>query len=349
MKGNDIMSRRIIVPLDRSQISEGVLPLARELASRASLPVTLMTVLDVPSQFAQRGYERGGPSGLPMQDPFVAQSTLGRWPGFTDRRPSQRQMDALSRRVREAERYLQEVARTFDDVTVETTVQLGRPAERILAVAEQRSNSYIAMASHGRSGLRRTLLGSVASRVIQGAPSAVFVQRRADVKVNDPHAATIDRVLVPLDGSYFAEQAIESVDEFFGPTEVQLHLLYVVEHGAQRDTYTQEILEDYRDLSDSDADAYLDWVAQTLIKSGSRVSSEIAHGLPADEIERVATERGADLIAMSTHGRSGIGRFVMGSTAERVLQSSECPLMLIRAWDARIDEGSTAASETQRG
>jgi nucleotide-binding universal stress UspA family protein len=321
------MARRIVVPLDRSELCESALPLARELAAQLNLPVTLVTAIDVPSQFARHAYGSGGQAQYPAADPVAPQTAYGRWHGFTTPAPTERQLERLAKQTGDAEQYLRDIATRFENTPVEVSVQLGRPAERILAVAAQRDNSYIVMASHGRSGFGRTLLGSVASRIVQGANAPVFVVNCAQ---GGPTTGPIERVLVPLDGSIFAEQALEAVDQLLGPLDVQLHLLYVIEGGESPDSYAQEVLEDYRDVSEQEAKDYLKWVAERLVTEGQRVSHEIAYGSAGDAIHWAANDRNADLIAMATHGRSGLARFVLGSVAERVLYHTSRPLMLVR-------------------
>jgi nucleotide-binding universal stress UspA family protein len=321
------MAKRIVVPLDRSELCESALPLARQLARQLALPVTLTTVIDVPSQFTRHSYGSGGQAQYPAADPVAPQSTYGRWHGFTTPAPSQRQLDRLATQTSEAERYLRDIAKTFEDITVGTIVLLGRPAERILALAEDRDDSYIVMASHGRSGLGRTILGSVASRIVQATTTPVFVVRCSE---SAQKIGKIERVLVPLDGSPFAEQALDAFDALFRDSDAHINLLYVIEEGQSPDSYAQEVLEDYRDVTEQDASEYLQWVEDQLIEVGRSVSRDIVYGSAADAICQMSNDNDADLIAMATHGRTGIARFLLGSVAERVLYQTNKPLMLIR-------------------
>ncbi|MBI2166345.1 MAG: universal stress protein, partial [Chloroflexi bacterium] len=78
------------------------------------------------------------------------------------------------------------------------------------------------------------------------------------------------------------------------------------------------------------AQTYLDWTAKALRQRGVEVEGVLRRGLPAREIVRYAREEGADIIAISTHGRSGLGRLVFGSVADQVLRESGRPILLIR-------------------
>jgi nucleotide-binding universal stress UspA family protein len=145
------------------------------------------------------------------------------------------------------------------------------------------------------------------------------------------------RVLVALDGSPVAESVIPFILAIAGPLDMEVILLrvvqpeppVVVEGGppiAVEDVEARRI----------DAEEYLAPVAVELRGKGVRVTSQVRRGIPAEEIVAAAREAGADLIAMSTHGRGGLGRLLFGSVAEAVLRHAEIPVFLMRATEAEV-------------
>lgn len=314
------MTQRIILPLDHSTVSESALPLARLLSQQLGLPVTLVSVLHLPPDFQPYFREASRdphPTPVsPASEKVAPVSPYGRWSSLSQRQPSDKQVEQVASKTREAEHYLKSIAETFPETMVETSVQYGNPAERILATAELRGNSIIVLASHGRSGLGKSILGSVASRVVQGASTPVFVVRARKEGADVEQPAEIQSVLVPVDGSDFSQAAIQHVQDVFGTSTLNLHLLYAID-----DMIFAEFAH---------AEQYLEWLAEQISASGSNVTWEVRQGDADDEINRIASERDVDLIAMTTHGRSGIDRFVIGSVAERVLNKADKPLMMVR-------------------
>jgi nucleotide-binding universal stress UspA family protein len=151
------------------------------------------------------------------------------------------------------------------------------------------------------------------------------------------------RILVTLDGSLLAEQVLPHVKAVLeGQKNVQVHLLSVAQlvdySAASAMAYPMSMLPSR--VVDEDAERrrietelrdYLRGVEHQLAREGVTVSSEVRFGRPAEEIIAFANERKIDLIAMSTHGRSGLARWAYGSVADRVLHAARCPVLLVRA------------------
>lgn len=155
------------------------------------------------------------------------------------------------------------------------------------------------------------------------------------------------RILVPLDGSAFAEQALAHVRQVATAGQSEIHLLSVapmlednslavvdlypvyvysdsmVDHKEEMDRITREIT------------GYLETVSARLKADGFAAISALRMGQPADQIISYAVQNACDLIAMSTHGRSGIGRWVFGSVADKVLRSAPVPVLLVRAAETK--------------
>jgi len=145
------------------------------------------------------------------------------------------------------------------------------------------------------------------------------------------------RAVVALDGSPVAEAIIPFILEIAGPLDIEVVLVRVnrpippeVIEGSRH-----VIVED-PETSRVDAEEYLAPVAVELRKKGVRVRTQVRRGQPSEEIVQAARDIGADLIAMTTHGRSGFGRLLFGSVAEAVLRESRLPVFLMRVTEAEV-------------
>jgi nucleotide-binding universal stress UspA family protein len=296
------MNRPILVPLDGSALAELALPYAMRLAEARKAHLILF-----------RAVLAGPPSGMDWE---------------------RQQLDAID----EAQSYITRIAQdaTARAVTVETVVTYGPAAREILAVSRDQDVSEIVMATHGRSGLSHLLSGSVAEAVLAETSVPVFlvhgVSGEAPPTVFDPDSA---RIVVPLDGSEFAEAAVALAQDIAGPRS-ELILLRVTPHpeGAVRDETGQII--SYMDQLEADlrreAADYLEGIVGQLASTspGLSVRTVIRVGEPATSIASVVVEKAADLVVMATHGRTGITRAVMGSVAGKVLLSGSTPVLLVR-------------------
>jgi nucleotide-binding universal stress UspA family protein len=153
------------------------------------------------------------------------------------------------------------------------------------------------------------------------------------------------RVLVPLDGSPLAEAIIPFLTQIAGPLDMSIVLLRVLEPVPL--AVVEGVRQTIVNVSESrrrDAEAYLVSVAAPLQARGIETSSEVRSGRPDLQIVETAREIGADLIAMSTHGRSGLGRLLFGSVAEQVLRQAEVPVFMMRQTAARAPVAAPVAS-----
>jgi nucleotide-binding universal stress UspA family protein len=142
-----------------------------------------------------------------------------------------------------------------------------------------------------------------------------------------------ERMLVPLDGSEVAETILPFAEQVAGPLDAEVVLLRVIEPPSPIELVASAgvVAPDTFALREMDAKAYLSEVERRLSKKGLRVRTRVAlGGTPAEEILAAAKATGADLVAMATHGRSGVGRALLGSVAESVLRASRLPVLLIR-------------------
>jgi nucleotide-binding universal stress UspA family protein len=204
------------------------------------------------------------------------------------------------------------------------------PAIAIVEAALRDRVDLIAMSTHGRGGLGRLLFGSVAETVARTAPVPVLIVR-AHLGWT-PEA--IGTILVPVDGSERSEGVLPAVEALAGPFDLPVHLLHVVEAVpgavASEAAFAMDRLMESRA---GDGETYLAKVALPLEAKGIHVTRALRAGLAAEAILAYLRECGAGLVAMSTHGRTGLGRLGVGSVAERVLRAAPVPTLVSRVPD----------------
>ncbi|MBI3634830.1 MAG: universal stress protein [Candidatus Rokubacteria bacterium] len=151
------------------------------------------------------------------------------------------------------------------------------------------------------------------------------------------------RALIPLDGSPLAEAVIPLMLDIAGPLDMEIVLLTVV-RPIPPQTYesSRSVVIDDADTRMREAHDELRPVAGRLSAKGIRVTTRVRYGQPAEEIVAAAHAEGADLIAMSTHGRSGLGRLLFGSVAESVLREADVPVFLMRMTESAVASASAA-------
>jgi nucleotide-binding universal stress UspA family protein len=150
-----------------------------------------------------------------------------------------------------------------------------------------------------------------------------------------------NRILLPLDGSKHGEAALSYVEGLAIATKAEIILLQVVTPPHDivlAEGYTSHlsrISEEYIEHASAAAKDYLDAVKERLMKLKIAVRCEVETGSPAERIIGYAKENNIDLIAISTHGRSGISRWLLGSVADKVLHATDRPVLLVRAMEER--------------
>ena len=139
------------------------------------------------------------------------------------------------------------------------------------------------------------------------------------------------RVLVPLDGARLAEGILPFIIQIAGPLALEVVLVYVVRPIGPPATEETSRFTVYDPAAKvSEAREYLAPIAAGLQQQGIRVTCDVRRGEPVAEIVAAARETGADIIAMTTHGRSGFSRLVLGSVAEAVLRQADVPVLMMR-------------------
>jgi nucleotide-binding universal stress UspA family protein len=210
----------------------------------------------------------------------------------------------------------------------------GNAAEEILSYLNDSDTSLIGMATRGRSGITRWVLGSVAEKVLRGSSKPLLLVSEKHSKVRAEEKPMFQRVLVPLDGSALGATVLPWAKELARRAKAKLFLLYVilspdkiigVSHYAI--SFEKQLIEILR----KQGREYITGVATELQREKIDFQYDLITGMPADTILDYAKENDIDLIAMSTHGQTGVGRFILGSVADKVVHVSDLPVLLIRA------------------
>jgi len=303
------MYEKILVPLDGSEIAEVALPYAEEMAGRLGSEITLISV----SHSAEE------------QDQQMFQSYI------------QKTVESMRER---AERYLEKPSERI--IKVDSTILVGNPAEEIVDYADSGNIDLIVMATHGHSGIRRWALGSVADKVLRATGRPVVLVRAQNAHPYMHKKDILSKMLVPLDGSKEGETVVPYIEElvsklggeiiFFQVLALAYHV-HISGDAAVQVPYTEKEMEPLK----MSAQSYLKKMGSKLRERGSTVKYEVRVGAAGHEIIKLADEINADLVAMSTHGRSGIGLWVFGSVAERVVRSGNTPVLLVRLPGASIE------------
>jgi nucleotide-binding universal stress UspA family protein len=248
---------------------------------------------------------------LPLDGSSEAEGILAAVLPLSERRPLRLTLlNVIPKHVArpEAEAYLARAMSALrrPGVQVRSESCLGDPASAIVAHAVSERADLIAMTTHGRSGLRRLLLGSVTEQVLRRAPFPLITCRSGCRMAGWAH-------VVALDGSPRAESILDDVLPLTRLLGATLHLLHVRTRAAG-----------------PQVGGYLQRIARHCAGDGVEVTTAVREGPAIREILRYAEEVRAGLVALATHGRTGLDRALMGSVAEEVLRRTSCPLLLRR-------------------
>lgn len=300
----------LLVPLDGSELAEKALKSAAQIAAAMAQragdgPAVRLVLLRVAS-----------PMAILAADPLLYD-------------------EMIHLGVDEAQTYLNLAATTLSvaPVVVETVVVTGSPADAIVHYAEDNQVDLIVMSSHGRTGSSRWVYGSVAEKVMHHAPCATAIIRsHVGVEMFQNH-----KLLVPLDGSELAERALEPALALAGAVHSDVVLLRVVagrEPLAESMTPVGERIEEALNAAGvqerAEGEAYLQHIYSAHDNQRLFFDVQTTAGDVADAIVSYADAQRVDLIVISSHGRSGIGRWLHGSVAEKVLRGANCATVIIR-------------------
>jgi len=243
-----------------------------------------------------------------------------------------------TRRVnRLLEDYIKKIASGLrsDNIKAEAVIRYGIAADKILDFTVEKGADLIIMATHGRSGITRWWMGSVAEKVITEAIAPVLLVRsKRPAKTGTAGKLHfLHKILAPLDGSDIGEAALAYAETLAIKSQASVDLLQIISPPG---TVEASLLggPDWRKFIKAMHDAgenYLKSISARLSGNGVKSIYEVVTGDPADKIVEYAEDKRVSVIAMSTHGRTGLARWVLGSVADKVLHSARIPILLVRS------------------
>jgi len=290
---------RILTPLDGTEQSESILPYVSKVAAGLGAPVVLLSVLDQGSLGVGRSY-------------------------FS--RLYQRAESGARERLTAAAGVLEAAG-----VTVEQVVVSGRSAEEIVRAADSHDCGLIMMSTHGRNALARGILGSVTDAVVHSAHMPVLTVTPDRARTYHGEDSTLNSVLVALDGSELAETVLPYVIDLASRLSLEILAVRVVPpiHAFWMDPMPEELSEE-QEQAETAAKEYLERTASKLTERGLSVQWRRLTGHPATAIVELAREMPHDIVAVATHGRSGIARLAMGSVSEAIIRGTGDPVLVVR-------------------
>jgi nucleotide-binding universal stress UspA family protein len=276
--------KKIVVPLDGSPLAEVALPYAEEIAGKIGSEMVLLSVLPSEETEEYRNYY----------------SYMEKVVDLT---------------IHQVEKYAN--GNGHPVCTVCTATRVGNPAQGILDYIDKGHLCLVVMATHGRSGISRWAIGSVADKVVRSTTRQPLLLIRAKGAHPDVRAKRIfKKVLLPLDGSFESETVMPVITTFAASLQMEVILLRVLPRMNHTLTEVEKYLQEW---------------CQRLAEKGITSKYEIRAGSPADHIIDLADESACDLVAMSTHGQAIGGLWPLGSVAQKVLLGGNTPLLLVRA------------------
>lgn len=290
--------KSIVVPIDFSETSIKALDYALALAGNFGSRVHLVHVLEFPAVFNS------------------TRPSYAAWDGELKNAAASR----LATLVEE---------KTDGLIPVTCEVVFGRAFQSICSTARKQKADLIVISTHGFTGLKHILLGSTAERVVRHAPCSVLTIRGQNAR-NAKSITKLKKILVPTDFSKPAYESLRSAVDIARQFQAQLQLLYVVLPHYSTGEYE---MVDYAMLTVEErafGKKQLAGIRASLAAKDISAKTEIRLGRPAVQIVELAEEMDADLIVISTHGRTGWRRAFLGSTAEEVVRHSTCPVLIVR-------------------
>ena len=295
------MYEKLLIPLDGSPAAERALSFVDVLQRVVRVPIELVYAVDVS---------------------FITAHGKARFVDFL-----------IDEAERSGRAYLRGVATELKRFEVRCTVEQGKPADVIIERGAA-ANTLIVMATHGRSGIHRWLLGSVAEKVLRGTSAPLLLLRSTEGDRWKP-GVTVKSIIVPLDGSLLAESALATATEMAISLDAEMVLIRAYELPAEAYYGKEDYLPNYDILKAEGraaANAYLEEKAEAIRARGVKIVTKlVADGLPADQIIGCAANYPDSLLAMSSHGRSGLRRWALGSVTETVVRHTRQPVLVLRA------------------
>ncbi|MBS2038839.1 universal stress protein [bacterium] len=297
------MLKRILIPLDGTEISERALDCGREMARRCGASLVLARIVEHLGELAP---------GLP--------------PELLPELQRKAEIRALN--------YLEDRAARLVPLDVQIYNPIGSARDEIARLAEAHHCDLILMASHGRDGAQHLLLGSVAEGLLRQSPCPVLL-----VRPEARPASLFSHVLVPVDGSSASLSVLEKLPPLLAPdgkvTLLQSSGVSLYPNYQHKAGLVEEYLQR--------AEARLRLISQP----GMNLEVVVLEGQPVSDILSWSSENDCDLVAMTTHGRTGFRRFWLGSVCEKVARLAPCHVLVHRPHHRSEQEESAETSEIE--
>jgi nucleotide-binding universal stress UspA family protein len=282
------MIKHILVPLDGSHLAESVLPVASFLAEKMRAAVTLLHLLEHNPPATVHG-------------------------------------DRHLTTTQDAETYLSDLAGHAFPKTVKAewhvhTVEVTNVPSSIVEHSGEMGSNLVILCTHGQTGLRDLLVGSIAQQVVSLGRTPVLLLPPSSGEMT---GFLCKNILVALDGKPEHELGLPIALEVARACDASLEMVMAVP--------TLETMSQVLDLAEEEAHAYLAGLIQAQAETGVSISATVQRGDPVDILMATAPAEGADLLVLATHGRKGPGAFWSGSVAPKVILRTKTPLLLVRA------------------
>lgn len=228
---------------------------------------------------------------------------------------------------RRCEKRLREVSSELGEVRTEVHVVEGKPAEEVRRFVEDRRIDLVALSTKGSSNLKRYMLGSVAEKIVRTVPCPVLVVRETPRSWD-----RLSKIVVPTDFSELSDLAVDQAVELARKDGAQIVLTHVLE---ETDYPMGHVLKghgilDVREQTRTAAQSRLEELRAEKIAPPITASVVVREGVASATIADLAEEEGADLVVIATNSRRRFARFVLGSTAERVVRVAPCSVLVVR-------------------
>lgn len=323
------MYSKIVVPLDGSELSERSLPYARLVAGALSVPIELVEAFDVL------------PSAVHDHLAVVA---------------TQRMLDQAQSRT---DNYLSGVRSELRDMgyTANAATLPGAPSHAIVNWVEDDPDALVVMSTHGRGGIARWALGSLADKVLHAIPNPMLLVRGA--AASSPNDEGLKAILVPLDGSPLSELSLEHAATMATALKTRIVLMRVnpdaavyrdylgtgAAGGTRGSNADSDAVEELIQAELADTRSALDASAQRLVREFGFANEVRALPTESRNVAQAIADAAASehaMVVMTTHGRSGINRLMLGSVTDRVVRHSDAPVLVVRQTEtpspATLDE-----------
>ena len=315
------MYKKIMVPTDGSGFDRDAILVALRVAERNDAKVRLVRVLTTGALFGMAG----SPDGIGAYGEALR----------------------LQHDTALSELYaLAAECRCVSSAEISVDLEQGPVADVLEVYAKRNEIDLIVISSHGRRGIARLSLGSVTDSLIRGTTIPVLVVKRKASYLTPDACKEFHHVLVPLDGSPLAEQILARVVPLAKLEAAKMTLLHVLMPSEIRYADDERRKLPWWEEEVADAEAYLARKANQMRRHGIDTMTDVVVGeRVSDEITDYARRQGADLIAIATHGRGGLGRVLRGSVADTVTESATSSILVFHPEMAVEKRISTEAGE----